>query len=145
MHAQVDGTVTRIHHERGSVRIKLGRLWLIRCALKHPNRWMIAWRRGLPEWDPTTSGRWKTLPTRLTEADRREFGVERAGDDEPDKVRLLEAFAPLACFQCNHPNALKARREIIEIIRAIRHREPLQGDLPVNCCRRSSGVGDLKP
>jgi hypothetical protein len=72
---------------------------------------MIVWRRGLPEWDPTTSGRWKTLPARLTEADRREFGVERADEDEPDKVRLLQAFAPTACFQCDHDDAPKARKE----------------------------------
>jgi len=53
----------RIHREWGSVRIELGRLWLIRCArsgrqtLDHPNAWMIVWRRRLPEWDPQT--KWK--------------------------------------------------------------------------------------
>ena len=135
----------RIHREWGSVRIELGPLWLIRCArhpsgrrtLDHPNAWMIVWRRGLPEWDPKTSGQWKTLPARLTEADRREFGVERADEDEPDKVRLLQAFAPTADFQCDRPDAPKARKEIVAIIRAIRHREPLrpldiEGDLPAN-------------
>src|SRR5262245_10535172 len=144
----------RIHREWGSVRLELGPLWLIWCAPDrpntpghpnipgHPNRWMIVWRRGLPEWNPGPPRRWKTLPAKLTEADRRDFGVERADEDEPDKVRLLQAFAPLACFQCDHPDAPKARKEIIEIIRAIRHREPLPrppdiaGDLPVNCCRR---------
>jgi hypothetical protein len=141
----------RIHRESGSVRIEIGRLWLIWCAPDrpsisgysgehpnipgHPNRWMIVWR----EWDPTT--RWETLPARLTEADRRVFGVERADEDEPDKVRLLEAFAPVSCFECDHPTAPKARKEIVASIRAIRHRELLrppdiEGDLPANCCRR---------
>jgi hypothetical protein len=136
----------RIHREWGSVRIELGPLWLIRCArhpsgrrtLDHPNAWMIVWRRGLPEWDPKTSGQWKTLPARLTEADRREFGVERADADEPDKVRLLHAFAPIACFRCNHSDAPRARKEIVEIIRAIRQLEPLPRPpgMPVNCCRQ---------
>src|SRR5262249_41478973 len=110
----------------------------------HPNVWMIVWRRNLPEFDPTTGGQWNTsalrkavFNTKLTEADRREFGPERVDEDEPNKVRLLEAFAPLACFQCNHPNAHKARQEIVATIRAIRQREPLpQSDLPMNCCRR---------
>jgi hypothetical protein len=50
----------RIHREHGSTRLELGRLWLIWCAgpqpgsLGHPNKWMIVWRRGLPEWDPRT-------------------------------------------------------------------------------------------
>ena len=52
----------RIHREHGSVRIELGRLWLIRCArypsgrrtLDHPNAWMLVWRRKLPEWNPAT-------------------------------------------------------------------------------------------
>jgi hypothetical protein len=56
----------RIHREWGSVRIELGRLWLIWCApdrpstsghpniAGHPNKWMIVWRRTLPEWDPKT-------------------------------------------------------------------------------------------
>jgi hypothetical protein len=142
----------RVHREHGSVRIELGRLWLIRCArhpsgrrtLDHPNAWMLVWRRGLPEWDATTSGRWKTLPSKLTEADRHVFGVERAGEDEPDKVRLLQAFAPTACFQCDHPDAPKARKEIVEIIRAIRHRKPLEGDLPVNCCHRLAARAPAK-
>ncbi|PWT77744.1 MAG: hypothetical protein C5B58_16345 [Acidobacteria bacterium] len=42
----------RIHREWGSLRIELGSLWLIRCAPEHPNRWMVVWRRGLPERDP---------------------------------------------------------------------------------------------
>jgi hypothetical protein len=91
--------MVRIHRE-------LGRLWLIRCArhpsgkrtLDHPNAWMVVWRRGLPEWDPTTSGRWKTLPAKLDEADRREFAVERADENEPEKIQLLERFAPRALF-----------------------------------------------
>jgi hypothetical protein len=41
--------VRRTHREWGSRRIELGRLWLIRCAPGHPNRWMIVWRTGLPE------------------------------------------------------------------------------------------------
>src|SRR5262245_26497368 len=147
------------HPTWGVVWIDIGRLRLVWCAPDrpsisgypgehpnipgHPNKWMIVWRRKLPEWGPTTSGRWKPLPARLTEADRRKFGVERADEDEPDKVQFLEAFAPLACFQCDHPDAPKARKEIVAIIRATRHREPLprpsdiEGDLPVNCCRRS--------
>jgi hypothetical protein len=145
----------RIHREWGSVRIELGPLWLIRCArhpsgrrtLDHPNAWMVVWRRGLPEWTATTSGRWETLPALLENLARDEFDwrgrrepiVERADEDEPDKVRLLQAFAPIACFKCNHPDARKARAEIVMIIRAIRQREPLpQGDLPVNCCRRQA-------
>jgi hypothetical protein len=140
------------HPTWGATWIDLGRLRLIRCArhpsgrrtLDHPNAWMIIWRRRLPEWDPATSGHRETLPARLTEADRREFGVERADENEPDRVRRLQAFAPTACFQCDHPGAPKARKELVEIIRAIRHREPLpqppdlEGDLPVNCCRRQT-------
>src|SRR5262249_21573407 len=148
--------IIRIHREWGSVRIEIGRLWLVWCASDrpcisgypgehpnipgHPNTWMIVWRRALPERNPTTHG--KTLPARLTKADRREFGVERADEDEPDKVRLLEAFAPIACFRCDHADASKARQEIVTIIRAIRQREPLPrppntaGDPPVNCCHR---------
>src|SRR6516164_84735 len=42
-----------------------------------------------------------------------------------------------------HPNAPKARRELVAIIRAIRQREPLpQGDLPMNCCRWRAARGD---
>src|SRR6516225_2792274 len=128
----------------GAACLQLGPLCCIRCAPKHPNRWMVVWQRKLPEWDPTTSGHWKTLPAKLTEADRREFGVERADEDEPDKVRLLEAFAPLTCFQCDHSNAPKARKEIVEIIRAIRQRESLSArpsdverNLPTTCCHRA--------
>jgi hypothetical protein len=59
----------RIHRERGATRLELGRLWFIWCApdrpstpghpniAGRPNKWMIVWRRGLPEWDPTT--KWK--------------------------------------------------------------------------------------
>ena len=143
----------RIHREWGSVRIELGRLWLVWCAPErpcisgypgehpnipgHPNRWMIIWRTKSPEWD-LASGRWKTLPAKLDEADRREFGIERADGDEPDKVRLLHAFAPIACFRCNHSDAPRARKEIVEIIRAIRQLEPLPRPpgMPVNCCRQ---------
>jgi hypothetical protein len=108
---------------------------------------MIIWRRGLPEWDATTSGQWQTLPA-LPEnlADefdwrgRREPVVERPDEDEPDKVRLLEAFAPVTCFRCNHANADTARQEVVDIIGRIRRREPLpQDDLPVSCCRWREG------
>jgi hypothetical protein len=37
--------------------LHVGRLWLLWCALRHPNRWMIVWQRGLPEWDSRT--KWK--------------------------------------------------------------------------------------
>jgi hypothetical protein len=40
----------RIHRERGAVRIDLGSM----VRREHPNRWTIAWRRKLPEWDPRT-------------------------------------------------------------------------------------------
>lgn len=49
----------RIHREGSALRFELGRLWLIRCAPGHPNRWMIVWRRGLPEWDRESHGRLK--------------------------------------------------------------------------------------
>jgi hypothetical protein len=161
--------IWRVHRGDGhptwsAVWFDLGRLRLIRCAPDRPsvsgyrgehpnipgsNTWMICWRRRLPEFDPATQGQWKTsaarkaiLNSKLTEADRREFGIERADEDEPDKVRLLEAFAPTECFWCEHATAPAARREIVGIIRAIRHREPLpQGDLPVNCCRRMKEDG----
>src|SRR5262249_37244075 len=127
----------------------LGRLRLIRCArhpsgrrtLDHPNAWMLVWRRGLPEYDWATAGQWKTLPANLTDADQREFGIERADADEPDRISLLKANAPLECFECSNPEAPKARKEIVAIIRAIRHGEPLpQGDLPMNCCRRQPRI-----
>jgi hypothetical protein len=35
----------RIHRDGSAVRLELGRLWLIRCAPGHPNRWAIVWRR----------------------------------------------------------------------------------------------------
>ena len=114
----------RIHREWGSVRIELGRLWLVWCAPErpcisgypgehpnipgHPNRWMIIWRTKSPEWD-LASGRWKTLPAKLDEADRREFGIERADGDEPDKVQLLQAFALTACFRMR-PTLMLLRR-----------------------------------
>ena len=59
----------RIHREHGAVRLELGRLWFIWCARDrpsspghpnipgHPTKWMIVWRRGLPEWNPRT--KWK--------------------------------------------------------------------------------------
>jgi hypothetical protein len=52
------------HPTWGATWIDLGPLRLIRCAgprpgsLGHPNKWMIAWRRGLPEWDPKTQGQY---------------------------------------------------------------------------------------
>jgi hypothetical protein len=74
----------------------------------------------------------------MTETDRREEAewrkLGRADEDEPEKVRLLEANAPIACFRCKHPDAAKARKGIVEIIRAIRHRECVEGDLPTSCC-----------
>jgi hypothetical protein len=33
-----------VQHEWGAVRIEIGRLWFVRCAPKHPNRWMIIWK-----------------------------------------------------------------------------------------------------
>jgi hypothetical protein len=143
------------HPTFGTAWLDIGRLRLIWCArhpggertLDHPNKWMIVWRRKLPEFDPTTKGQWKTLPDLKQDLEfdwrgRREPIVERADENKPEKVRLLEAFAPIACFECAHPNAPEARKEIVEIIRAIRHCEPLprppdiEGDLPVNCCHR---------
>src|SRR5215831_10284547 len=75
----------RLHREWGSVRIELGRLWLIRCArhpsgrrtLDHPNAWMTCWRRKLPEWDPATKWQgseepgpyWRGCDSRLKDKD----------------------------------------------------------------------------
>src|SRR5262245_11587 len=45
------------HPTWGAVWLDLGRLRLIWCAPPrpgspgHPNRWMVVWRRGLPEWN----------------------------------------------------------------------------------------------
>jgi len=56
----------RIHREDGAVRLELGRLWFVRCApprpgsAGHPNCWMVAWRRRLPEWDHESHERLKT-------------------------------------------------------------------------------------
>jgi hypothetical protein len=66
----------RIHREHGATRLELGRLWLVRCAPEHPNRWMIVWRRGLPEWDSRTKWQgsdqpgpyWKGCTARLQRA-----------------------------------------------------------------------------
>jgi len=68
------------HPTWDAVWIDIGRLRLIRCAPGHPNKWMIAWRRGLPEWDPQTKwegsdkpGRyWKGCAARL----QRKRGVD---------------------------------------------------------------------
>jgi hypothetical protein len=71
--------------EAGAMRLELGRLWLIWCTPDrpstpghpnipgHPNKWMIVWRRGVPEWDSKTkwagSGKpglyWKECSARL--------------------------------------------------------------------------------
>jgi hypothetical protein len=58
---------------------KLGRLRLIRCAPKHPNTWMIVWRRKAPERPQTKwagsdePGRyWKGCDARL----QRKRGVD---------------------------------------------------------------------
>jgi|SRR5215472_13971000 len=147
------------HPTFGAVWLDIGRLRLIWCAPSrpsvsgypdipgHPNKWMIVWRRRLPEYVPGPPRRWKPLPAKLDEADRREFAVERADPDEPEKIRLLERFAPIACFQCDHSNAAKARKEIVEIIRAIRQREQLPDNSPMNCCRQQQtareGVADV--
>jgi len=164
----------RIHREWGSARIELGPLWLIRCAPGHLSKWMIVWRTGLPEFGffaHMTREEWFRLPKEVRQRWWRDHGygpssgrygdvrsplpdwwvptqdiVERADEDEPDKVRLLAAFAPVACFKCDHPDARKARAEIIAIIRAIRQREPLpaRDDLPVNCCRRQDSCSSEK-
>jgi hypothetical protein len=155
--------------------IGLGRLRLIWCvgprpgSLGHPNKWMIVWRRRLPEFGffaYMTREEWFRLPLKVRQRWWRDHGygpssgtysdahsplpdwwvptqdiVERADEDEPEKVRLLQAYAPTACFECDHPDAPKARKEIVAIIRAIRQREALsrpsgiEGDLPINCCR----------
>jgi hypothetical protein len=61
------------HPTWNAVWITLGPLWLIWCAPDrssgeehpdipgHPSVWMLAWRRGTPEWDPA-KGKWKALP-----------------------------------------------------------------------------------
>jgi len=54
----------RTHREWGSLRLELGPLWLIRCAPGHPNKWMICWRTGLPEWDPRTKWEGSDKPGR---------------------------------------------------------------------------------
>jgi hypothetical protein len=46
----------------GAVWLDLGRLRLIRCAPQHPNRWMIVWRRRLPEWNPNTKWQGSDTP-----------------------------------------------------------------------------------
>jgi hypothetical protein len=57
-HDAVDGNPT------GAVWLELGRLRLIWCApprpgsLGHPNKWMLVWRRRLPEWDRKTQGQY---------------------------------------------------------------------------------------
>jgi hypothetical protein len=40
-----------IQHELGAVRIEIGQLWFVRCAPKHPNRWLIVRRAtDYPVW-----------------------------------------------------------------------------------------------
>jgi hypothetical protein len=57
----------------------------------------------------------------------------------------------LPCCQCDHPDAWKARMEIVAILRAIRRGEPLppppdiEGDLPVNCCQRKPRLVETPP
>jgi hypothetical protein len=97
---------------------------------------MLVWRRNQPEFDPTTKGRWKTLPAKLTDADRRDFGVEREDEDAPSKAALLERFAPLDWFRCGSPEARKSRKELVAIIRAIRERRPLPPH--ESCCRQGN-------
>jgi hypothetical protein len=46
----------------------------------------------------------------------------------------MRYFAPLECLQCKHLNAPKARKEIIEIVRKIRNREPVSRG-PASCCK----------
>jgi hypothetical protein len=48
----------------------------------------------------------------------------------------------IPCFECDHPDARKAIREITSIIVAINHGWPIppqpdiEGILPANCCKR---------
>jgi hypothetical protein len=127
-------------HPTGDVRLEFGCLWFVWCASDrlsgHPNRWMIVWRRGIPEFNPTT--KWKTRPPKFVGVDHLDFPT-RADADEPYRVDLIKRLAPIACFRCDHPDAPKARKEAVAIVKAIRDRKPLsdaEGDLPVNCCRR---------
>jgi hypothetical protein len=53
------------HPTWGAVWIDIGRLRLFRCAAKHPNRWMVAWRRRQPEWDPKTKWEGANEPGRF--------------------------------------------------------------------------------
>lgn len=64
-------------------------------------------------------------------------------NDEKREERWLTVFgAGLPCFKCDEPAAEEVRADIIRILRAIRYGQPLppvpdiEGDLPVNCCRR---------
>jgi hypothetical protein len=39
------------HPTWGATWLDVGRLRLIKCVPRHPNSWMVVWRRGLPEWN----------------------------------------------------------------------------------------------
>src|SRR5262245_59264694 len=85
------------HPTWGAVWLDLGRLRLIWCVPKHPNRWMILWRRGLSEWDPKTKWAgsetpgpfWRSCDARL----QRKRGVDPA--DAPCRFPKCECWRHL--------------------------------------------------
>jgi hypothetical protein len=95
----------RIHRECGSIWLELGRLWLIRCAggprpgsPGHPNRWMIVWRRGLPEWDPKTKWEGSDEPGRYWRHCEARLQRKRGVDPE-DAVCQFPNCDELGCLR----------------------------------------------
>ena|SRR5215470_4348225 len=98
-------TAWRIHRKWDATRLELGRLWLAWCAPPrpgspgHPNRWTIAWRRGLPEWNSRTKWQgsdkpgpyWKGCAARL--ARKRGVDPEDARCKFPDYPRTQTSRA----------------------------------------------------
>jgi len=87
------------HPTWGATWIDLGRLRLIWCASKHPNRWMIVWRRGLPELrqhamtDAPELPSWFELPLKARRWCWRETDYGRLPWSPEFKARLLQSLS----------------------------------------------------
>jgi hypothetical protein len=110
------------HPSWGSLRIEIGRLWLIRCAPDrpnspghppipgHPHKWMIVWHRNLPEWNRRS---YEFLQCMSKSAREEYFAAlfPRIDKDVPDKLivnkpqdpdrDLAAAFPPIARLACD--------------------------------------------
>jgi len=84
----------RIHREGGAVRLELGYLWLIHCASRHPNRFMIVWRRR-HERDPKSRGQDADAHVHAKYEFDAEMTAEREAAADPAQAARLRAIDQL--------------------------------------------------